>query len=155
AVLDIGMVTELTVNTSVPLSNITFRVRAYTGAGYGPWTPVQTLSLVPTGRSSLQAMSWHWWYVVMAVAVAIGLAVLMAVYMAKLRRKETRFGEAFEPMMESGELVVRYRARRTYSRRTNEATRESESILHFNLNRTLDNRPVCVTKTHRNDNCDL
>lgn len=33
--------------------------------------------------------------------------------------------EAFEPMMESGELVVRYRARRTYSRRTTEATRES------------------------------
>jgi len=32
--------------------------------------------------------------------------------------------EAFEPMMESGELVVRYRARRTYSRRTTEATRE-------------------------------
>lgn len=35
--------------------------------------------------------------------------------------------EAFEPMMESGELVVRYRARRTYSRRTNEATCESDS----------------------------
>ncbi|XP_060731529.1 tyrosine-protein kinase receptor UFO [Tachysurus vachellii] len=132
-VLDIGMVTELTVNTSVPLSNITFRVRAYTRAGYGPWTPVQTLSLVPTdpkpsSHSSLPAMSWHWWYVVMAVAVAIGLAVLMAVYMAKLRRKETRFGEAFEPMMESGELVVRYRARRTYSRRTNEATLNSLGI---------------------------
>ncbi|KAB5535565.1 hypothetical protein PHYPO_G00119140 [Pangasianodon hypophthalmus] len=64
----------------------------------------------------------------MAVAVAIALAVLMAVYMAKLRRKETRFGEAFEPMMESGELVVRYRARRTYSRRTNEATLNSLGI---------------------------
>lgn len=48
-VLDIGMVTELSVNMSVPLSNITFRLCAYTGAGYGPWTPVQTLSLVPTG----------------------------------------------------------------------------------------------------------
>lgn len=36
-------------------------------------------------------------------------------------------------MMESGELVVRYRARRTYSRRTNEATREPDSILHFIL----------------------
>lgn len=34
------------------------------------------------------------------------------------------YSEAFEPMMESGELVVRYRARRTYSRRTTEATRE-------------------------------
>uniref|UniRef100_A0AAR2L4K9 receptor protein-tyrosine kinase n=1 Tax=Pygocentrus nattereri TaxID=42514 RepID=A0AAR2L4K9_PYGNA len=72
--------------------------------------------------------SWHWWYVVMAITVAIALAVLMAVYVAKLRRKETRFGEAFEPMMESGELVVRYRARRTYSRRTTEATLNSLGI---------------------------
>lgn len=30
--------------------------------------------------------------------------------------------------MESGELVVRYRARRTYSRRTTEATREFPSL---------------------------
>uniref|UniRef100_A0A8C2XQX2 receptor protein-tyrosine kinase n=1 Tax=Cyclopterus lumpus TaxID=8103 RepID=A0A8C2XQX2_CYCLU len=36
--------------------------------------------------------------------------------------------EAFEPMMESGELVVRYRARRTYSRRTTEATLNSLGI---------------------------
>lgn len=85
----------------------------------------------------------------MAIAGAVAIAALLAVYVAKLRRKETRFGcvkgvellkafsasrphrllpphrEAFEPMMESGELVVRYRARRTYSRRTTEATRES------------------------------
>lgn len=39
------------------------------------------------------------------------------------------YREAFEPMMESGELVVRYRARRTYSRRTTEATREFPSLL--------------------------
>ncbi|XP_060761771.1 tyrosine-protein kinase receptor UFO [Neoarius graeffei] len=135
-VLDIGMVTELSVNMSVPLSNITFRLCAYTGAGYGPWTPVQTLSLVPTdiknalsaSRHTPPVLPWHWWYVVIAVAVAIALAVLMAIYVAKLRRKETRFGEAFEPMMESGELVVRYRARRTYSRRTNEATLNSLGI---------------------------
>ncbi|KAL7842707.1 hypothetical protein SRHO_G00243960 [Serrasalmus rhombeus] len=81
-----------------------------------------------TGVTSQPKFSWHWWYVVMAITVAIALAVLMAVYVAKLRRKETRFGEAFEPMMESGELVVRYRARRTYSRRTTEATLNSLGI---------------------------
>ncbi|KAF5898513.1 tyrosine-protein kinase receptor UFO isoform X3, partial [Clarias magur] len=130
--LDIGLLNELSVNASLP--NITFRLRAYTRAGYGPWTQMHTLSLIPadvsrsTGQPSSSVLSWHWWYVVMAVAVAIGLAVLMAIYMAKLRRKETRFGEAFEPMMESGELVVRYRARRTYSRRTNEATLNSLGI---------------------------
>uniref|UniRef100_A0A672MAV3 receptor protein-tyrosine kinase n=1 Tax=Sinocyclocheilus grahami TaxID=75366 RepID=A0A672MAV3_SINGR len=83
-----------------------------------------------TGSSILSApaFSWHWWYVVMAITAAIALAVLLAVYVTRLRRKETRFGEAFEPMMESGELVVRYRARRTYSRRTTEATLNSLGI---------------------------
>ncbi|KAI4878169.1 hypothetical protein NFI96_011611, partial [Prochilodus magdalenae] len=135
-VLDVGLDTEILVNLSSPLSNISFRVCAYTGAGHGPWSPVQTLTLVAAEigelksneRTSLPVFSWHWWYVVMAIAVAVALAVLMAVYVAKLRRKETRFGEAFEPMMESGELVVRYRARRTYSRRTTEATLNSLGI---------------------------
>uniref|UniRef100_A0A8D3BF62 receptor protein-tyrosine kinase n=1 Tax=Scophthalmus maximus TaxID=52904 RepID=A0A8D3BF62_SCOMX len=133
-VVDAGLDTELSINLSVPLSNVSFRVCAYTGAGHGPWTPTQTLTLIAPGErlktspSSPPAFSWHWWYVVMAIAGAVAIAVLMAVYVAKLRRKETRFGEAFEPMMESGELVVRYRARRTYSRRTTEATLNSLGI---------------------------
>ncbi|XP_044059587.1 tyrosine-protein kinase receptor UFO isoform X2 [Siniperca chuatsi] len=132
-VVNTGLDTELSINLSVPLSNVSFRVCAYTGAGQGPWTPTQTLTLTPEmggfrDPSSPPAFSWHWWYVVMAIAGAVSIAVLMAVYVAKLRRKETRFGEAFEPMMESGELVVRYRARRTYSRRTTEATLNSLGI---------------------------
>ncbi|KAG7479604.1 tyrosine-protein kinase receptor UFO [Solea senegalensis] len=133
-VVDAGLDNELLVNLSVPLSNVSFRVCAYTGAGEGPWTLTQTLTLIAPemeefrGPSSPPAFSWHWWYVVMAIAGAVSIAVLMAVYVAKLRRKETRFGEAFEPMMESGELVVRYRARRSYSRRTTEATLNSLGI---------------------------
>ncbi|KAM4566664.1 tyrosine-protein kinase receptor UFO [Odontesthes bonariensis] len=133
-VVDTGLDTELSINLSVPLSNVSFRVCAYTEAGQGPWTPIQTLVLTYpdteryTDPSAPPAFSWHWWYVVMAIAGAVAMAVLMAVYVAKLRRKETRFGEAFEPMMESGELVVRYRARRTYSRRTTEATLNSLGI---------------------------
>uniref|UniRef100_A0A8C6T835 receptor protein-tyrosine kinase n=1 Tax=Neogobius melanostomus TaxID=47308 RepID=A0A8C6T835_9GOBI len=135
--VEAGLDTELSINLSAPLSNVTFRLCAYTGAGPGPWTPTQTLMLITPGQgpaiytgcgSSPPAFSWHWWYVVMAIAGAVSIAVLMAVYVAKLRRKETRFGEAFEPMMESGELVVRYRARRTYSRRTTEATLNSLGI---------------------------
>ncbi|KAM7412670.1 hypothetical protein PAMA_020174 [Pampus argenteus] len=132
--VDTGLDTELSINLSLPLSNVSFRVCAYTGAGSGPWTPTQTLMLIAPemeGFKSLSAppaFSWHWWYVVMAIAGAVAIAVLMAVYVAKLRHKETRFGEAFEPMMESGELVVRYRARRTYSRRTTEATLNSLGI---------------------------
>uniref|UniRef100_A0A8C1FA91 receptor protein-tyrosine kinase n=1 Tax=Cyprinus carpio carpio TaxID=630221 RepID=A0A8C1FA91_CYPCA len=145
-VVDTGLDTELFVNLSAPLSNVSFRVCAYTGAGQGPWTPLQTITLIPAGMkagrqiltflslrlcegiSSPPAFSWHWWYVVMAIAATVALAVLLAVYVTRLRRKETRFGEAFEPMMESGELVVRYRARRTYSRRTAEATLNSLGI---------------------------
>ncbi|KAM9318533.1 tyrosine-protein kinase receptor UFO [Pholidichthys leucotaenia] len=133
-VVDTGLDTEMSINLSTPLSNVSFRVCAYTGAGQGPWTPVQTLTLISPekgeirGPSSPPAFSWHWFYVVMAVTGAVSIVVFMAVYVAKLRRKETRFGEAFEPMMESGELVVRYRAHRSYSRRTAEATLNSLGI---------------------------
>ncbi|XP_057684797.1 tyrosine-protein kinase receptor UFO-like [Corythoichthys intestinalis] len=130
-VADAGLDLELLVNLTLPLTNVTFRVCAYTGAGLGPWSPTQTLMLVSPefrGLSSLPAFSWHWWYVVMAMTGAVALGALMAVYVAKLRRKETRFGDAFEPMMQSGELVVRYRARRSYSRRTTEATLNSLGI---------------------------
>ncbi|XP_066559828.1 tyrosine-protein kinase receptor UFO [Amia ocellicauda] len=126
--VDTGLSREAALNLSFPLSNVTVRVSAYTGAGHGPWSPPQTLTLTPLEirelpyTESLQVFSWHWWYVVMAAAVAIALAVLISVYVARLRRKETRFGEAFEPMMESGEMVVRYRARRSYGRRATEAT---------------------------------
>uniref|UniRef100_A0A3B4AQY6 receptor protein-tyrosine kinase n=1 Tax=Periophthalmus magnuspinnatus TaxID=409849 RepID=A0A3B4AQY6_9GOBI len=115
--VDTGLDTELSINLSTPLSNVTFRVCAYTGHF------IHVVHFKVTN-----SFSWHWWYVVMAIAGAVSIAVLMAVYVAKLRRKETRFGEAFEPMMESGELVVRYRARRTYSRRTTEATLNSLGI---------------------------
>ncbi|KAM4743295.1 tyrosine-protein kinase receptor UFO [Anableps anableps] len=133
-VVDAGLDTEFSINLSIPLTNVSFRVCAYTGAGKGPWTPTQTLVLSSPetgkfrGPSHPPTFSWHWWYVVMAVACAVALAILLAVYVAKLRRKETRFGEAFEPMMERGQLVVRYRARRSYSRRPLEATLNSLGI---------------------------
>ncbi|KAJ3590827.1 hypothetical protein NHX12_008775, partial [Muraenolepis orangiensis] len=46
AVVEVGLETELSLNLSTPLSNVTFRVCAYTGAGPGPWTPESTLTLV-------------------------------------------------------------------------------------------------------------
>uniref|UniRef100_A0A8C7FKL1 receptor protein-tyrosine kinase n=1 Tax=Oncorhynchus kisutch TaxID=8019 RepID=A0A8C7FKL1_ONCKI len=112
-------------------------------------THVHTRTLTHTHSHPL--FSWHWWYVVMAIAVAVALAVLMAVYVAKLRRKETRFGEVFEPMMESGELVVRYRARRTYSRRTTEATLNtlgiSDELKHKLQDVMVDRHKLTLGKT--------
>uniref|UniRef100_A0A8C2IN29 receptor protein-tyrosine kinase n=1 Tax=Cyprinus carpio TaxID=7962 RepID=A0A8C2IN29_CYPCA len=116
--------------SSQGVSNWTAWMSVSTSEG-GKHMPTLILILTETEGtciSSPPAFSWHWWYVVMAIAAAVALAVLLAVYMTRLRRKETRFGEAFEPMMESGELVVRYRARRTYSRRTAEATLNSLGI---------------------------
>lgn len=49
-VVDTGLDTELSINLSVPLSNVSFRVCAYTGAGPGPWTPTQTLTLIAPGE---------------------------------------------------------------------------------------------------------
>lgn len=49
-VVDTGLDTELSINLSVPLSNVSFQVCAYTGAGLGPWTPIQTLTLVTPGE---------------------------------------------------------------------------------------------------------
>ncbi|KAK6487663.1 tyrosine-protein kinase receptor UFO isoform X1, partial [Huso huso] len=126
--IDTGNATEMTFNLSLPGSNLSVRVCAYTGAGQGPWSLPLSLSSFQPGLTlshtpvSPAVFSWHWWYVAMAVAVAIACAVMVGVYVARLRKKETQYGEAFEPMMERGELVVRYRARRSYSRRTTEAT---------------------------------
>uniref|UniRef100_A0A8C9SEJ1 receptor protein-tyrosine kinase n=1 Tax=Scleropages formosus TaxID=113540 RepID=A0A8C9SEJ1_SCLFO len=129
-VLDAGLDRELSLNLSVPLSNVSLRVCAYTRSGAGPWSQLLTLTLTQPaigelqsrGLSSSSNLSWQWWYVAMAIVITVALATLAAVYVTRRRRKETRFGEAFEPMMQRGELVVRYQARRTYSRRTNEAT---------------------------------
>lgn len=49
-VVDTGLDSELSINLSVPLSNVSFRVCAYTGAGQGPWTPTQTLTLITPGE---------------------------------------------------------------------------------------------------------
>ncbi|XP_028652499.1 tyrosine-protein kinase receptor UFO isoform X2 [Erpetoichthys calabaricus] len=134
-VLDVGLTNETTVNLTLSFANFSVRVSAYTGAGDGPWSEAVILILnepkaqeVISEDASIGHFSWHWWYVVVAISGAIACAILVAVYIARLRRKETRFGEAFEPMMERGELVVRYRAQRSYCRRTMEATLNSLGI---------------------------
>lgn len=51
-VVDTGLNNELFVNLSAPLSNISFRVCAYTTAGQGPWTSLQTITLIPAGKTT-------------------------------------------------------------------------------------------------------
>lgn len=67
----------------------------------------------PSDPLTPPAFSWHWWYVVMAIAGAVSMAVLMVVYVAKLRRKETRFGcvGSFAPRGWKGGTVLLFQTK--------------------------------------------
>ncbi|XP_075692319.1 tyrosine-protein kinase receptor UFO [Rhinoderma darwinii] len=129
-VVDAGLTQEMILEFLQPVVNLTVRVSSYTVSGEGPWTDpifatVSSYDLKPPEAvrdiaSSL--FSWHWWYIMLVVAVAVFGAIVGAIFFARVRKKETRYGEAFEPTVEQGELVVRYRVRKSYSRRTTEAT---------------------------------
>lgn len=132
-----GQVNEMSLTLEEPLLNITLRVCAYTGAGQGPWSPVQTVFFLKPDQAT-KIFSWHWWYVVMAIACALALSVLMVISLVCLHQKVTHFGETFEPTMESGEMMVRYHARRTYSRRTTKATLNTLGISDVLKQKLLD-----------------
>ncbi|KAG8552945.1 hypothetical protein GDO81_003175 [Engystomops pustulosus] len=129
-VVDAGLTREVMLDMLQPVDNLTVRVCSYTVAGDGPWSDPVLALVTDYDSKSPQAVrdiasslfSWHWWYVMLVVAVAVFGAIVGAIFLARVRKKETRYGEAFEPTVEQGELVVRYRVRKSYSRRTTEAT---------------------------------
>ncbi|XP_061452626.1 tyrosine-protein kinase receptor UFO isoform X2 [Rhineura floridana] len=135
-VVDVGLTNETVLTLNSTVQNLTVRVAAYTQAGDGPWSKAIMISstdfdkFLPQAQPehSAPAFSWHWWYVVIAIATAFAAAAFIIIFLARMRRKETRYGEAFEPSMEQGELVVHYRVRKSYSRRTTEATLNSLGI---------------------------
>ncbi|XP_030874313.1 tyrosine-protein kinase receptor UFO isoform X2 [Leptonychotes weddellii] len=114
------------------------RLACISSQGPSPWThwlPVET----PEGGQGqpvhqlvseppAPAFSWPWWYVLLGAVVAAGCVLILALFLVHRRKKETRYGEVFEPTVERGELVVRYRVRKSYSRRTTEATLNSLGI---------------------------
>uniref|UniRef100_A0A670ZY80 receptor protein-tyrosine kinase n=1 Tax=Pseudonaja textilis TaxID=8673 RepID=A0A670ZY80_PSETE len=125
-IVDVGLTNETVLSLNSSVQNLTVRIAAYTSAGDGPWSEQQFLFL--TVGLSVPAFSWNWWYVVIAVATAVAATIFIIIFLARMRKKETRYGEAFEPNMEQGELVVHYRARKSYSRRTTETTLNSLGI---------------------------
>ncbi|XP_053866168.1 tyrosine-protein kinase receptor UFO [Malaclemys terrapin pileata] len=135
-VVDVGLTTEKTLELVSEVQNLTVRVVSYTSAGDGPWSDAVVVSpsypLAPQTQevreNAAPAFSWHWWAVILAVGLAVAFAIFFVLVLARLRKKETRFGEAFEPRVEQGELVVHYRVRKSYSRRTMEATLNSLGI---------------------------
>ncbi|XP_031537676.2 tyrosine-protein kinase receptor UFO isoform X2 [Vicugna pacos] len=129
--MDIGLKREVTLELrgdgAVP--NLTVCVAAYTAAGDGPWSlPVPLEPWRPVSEPPAPAFSWPWWYVLLGALVATACVLILAMFLVHRRKKETRYGEVFEPTVERGELVVRYRVRKSYSRRTTEATLNSLGI---------------------------
>ncbi|KAM7058842.1 tyrosine-protein kinase receptor UFO isoform 1-T1 [Molossus nigricans] len=138
--MDIGLKQEVTLelreDRTVP--NLTVCVAAYTASGDGPWSiPVPLEPWRPGQRQPVHQLvseppapsfSWPWWYVLLGAVVAAACVFILALFLIHRRKKETRYGEVFEPTVERGELVVRYRVRKSYSRRTTEATLNSLGI---------------------------
>ncbi|XP_052024608.1 tyrosine-protein kinase receptor UFO isoform X3 [Apodemus sylvaticus] len=129
---------QLRLEKLLPHTPYHIRVSCTSSQGPSPWThwlPVETteggqgqplhhLVSEPPAR----AFSWPWWYVLLGALVAAACVLILALFLVHRRKKETRYGEVFEPTVERGELVVRYRARQSYSRRTTEATLNSLGI---------------------------
>ncbi|XP_015424695.1 PREDICTED: tyrosine-protein kinase receptor UFO isoform X2 [Myotis davidii] len=120
---------QLQLDSLRPHSPYHIRVACASSQGPSPWThwlPVET----PEGVSEPPApsFSWPWWYVLLGAVVAAACVFILALFLIHRRKKETRYGEVFEPTVERGELVVRYRVRKSYSRRTTEATLNSLGI---------------------------
>ncbi|XP_035142314.2 tyrosine-protein kinase receptor UFO isoform X4 [Callithrix jacchus] len=138
--MDIGLRQEVTLELQGDgsVANLTVCVAAYTAAGDGPWSlPVPLQAWHPGEAQPVHqlvkeppapALSRPWWYVLLGAIVAAACVLILALFLVHRRKKETRYGEVFEPTVERGELVVRYRVRKSYSRRTTEATLNSLGI---------------------------
>ncbi|XP_062995786.1 tyrosine-protein kinase receptor UFO isoform X2 [Elgaria multicarinata webbii] len=158
-VVDVGLTNETVLMLNSTVHNLTVRVAAYTRVGDGPWSEAIMISSLRSGENlpepqpglSTPAFSWHWWYMVIAAATAFAAAAFITIFLARKRRKETRYGEAFEPSMEQGELVVHYRVRKSYSRRTTEATLNglgiSEELKEKLRDVMIDRHKVALGKT--------
>ncbi|XP_012589186.1 PREDICTED: tyrosine-protein kinase receptor UFO [Condylura cristata] len=120
--MDTGLKREVTLELqgggTVP--NLTVCVAAYTAAGDGPWSlPVPLEPWRPGNAQPCSAPSW-------AHHHCPGGRLPCGVPCPQLLSIPPR--EVFEPTVERGELVVRYRVRKSYSRRTTEATLNSLGI---------------------------
>ncbi|XP_006165334.1 tyrosine-protein kinase receptor UFO isoform X2 [Tupaia chinensis] len=114
------------------------RVACASSQGPSPWTHWLSVETPEGGQEQpvhqlvsdppAPAFSWPWWYVLLGIVVAAACVLILTLFLVHRRKKETRYGEVFEPTVERGELVVRYHVRKSYSRRTTEATLNSLGI---------------------------
>nr|XP_035940545.1 tyrosine-protein kinase receptor TYRO3 isoform X2 [Halichoerus grypus] len=100
-----------------PQKDLTVRVCISNAVGCGPWSqPLVVSSHDHAGQHGPPHSRTSWVPVVLGVLTALVTAAALALILLRKRRKETRFGQAFDSVMARGEPAVHFRAARSFNR---------------------------------------
>ncbi|EQB77317.1 tyrosine-protein kinase receptor TYRO3 [Camelus ferus] len=100
-----------------PQKDLTVRVCVSNAVGCGPWSqPLVVSSHDHAGQQGAPHSRTSWVPVVLGVLTALVTAAALALILLRKRRKETRFGQAFDTVMARGEPAVHFRAARSFNR---------------------------------------
>ncbi|XP_045394440.1 tyrosine-protein kinase receptor TYRO3 isoform X2 [Lemur catta] len=100
-----------------PQKDLIVRVCVSNAVGCGPWSqPLVVSSYDHAGQEGPPHSRTSWVPVVLGVLTALVTAAALALILLRKRRKETRFGQAFDSVMARGEPAVHFRAARSFNR---------------------------------------
>ncbi|XP_062061662.1 tyrosine-protein kinase receptor TYRO3 isoform X1 [Lepus europaeus] len=100
-----------------PQKDLIARVCASNAIGYGPWSRSLVVSSRDhAGRQGPPHSRTSWVPVVLGVLTALVTAAALALILLRKRRKETRFGQAFDSVVAGGEPAIHFRAARSFNR---------------------------------------
>nr|XP_040130475.1 tyrosine-protein kinase receptor TYRO3 isoform X4 [Ictidomys tridecemlineatus] len=100
-----------------PQKDLIVRVCVSNAVGCGPWSqPLVVSSHDHAGQEGPPHSRTSWVPVVLGVLTALVTAAALALILLRKRRKETRFGQAFDSVMTRGEPAVHFRAARSFNR---------------------------------------
>ncbi|XP_074091244.1 tyrosine-protein kinase receptor TYRO3 isoform X2 [Macrotis lagotis] len=100
-----------------PLKDLTARVCVSNEVGCGPWSQPLLVSYRDlAGQQGPPHSRTSWVPVVLGILTALVTAAALALILLRKRRKETRFGQAFDSVMARGEPAVHFRAARSFNR---------------------------------------
>ncbi|XP_054307795.1 tyrosine-protein kinase receptor TYRO3 isoform X4 [Pongo pygmaeus] len=100
-----------------PQKDLIVRVCVSNAVGCGPWSqPLVVSSHDHAGQQGPPHSRTSWVPVVLGVLTALVTAAALALILLRKRRKETRFGQAFDSVMARGEPAVHFRAARSFNR---------------------------------------
>ncbi|XP_048649213.1 tyrosine-protein kinase receptor TYRO3 [Marmota marmota marmota] len=129
-----------------PQKDLIVRVCVSNAVGCGPWSqPLVVSSHDHAGQQGPPHSRTSWVPVVLGVLTALVTAAALALILLRKRRKETRFGQAFDSVMTRGEPAVHFRAARSFNRERPErieATREWWRIIGGKNG--LSCTPICI-----------